>query len=318
MRRAVTENLRPHEISSLYDGKKRRSGMPKLSPRPAAVLALILITCRGSSPLRPPRRNGRSGAAPTGTTSPRSRGCSRSGRRAGPPLAWKATGLGGGLSSLAIAGGRIFTLGDRQGSQQVVAMNLADGKIVWTAKVGPVWEDEYGGPRGTPTVDGDRVYALGTEGDLVCLEAATGKEVWRKNLARDFGGRVMSMLEVGRVAAGRRRPADRDAGRRERDPGRPRQEDRQGDLARRGADPRRQGEGRRRLLVRGRSPTAAASSSTSSSPAAAWSRCAPRTASSSGATTRSPTTWRTSRRRSSRATTSSPRPATRRAARCSS
>jgi outer membrane protein assembly factor BamB len=112
---------------------------------------------------------------------------------AGPPLAWKATGLGGGLSSVAISGGRIFTLGDRQGSQQVVAMNLTDGKIVWSAKIGPVWEDEYGGPRGTPTVDGGRVYALGTEGDLVCLETATGKEVWRKNLARDFGGRVMSV-----------------------------------------------------------------------------------------------------------------------------
>lgn len=112
---------------------------------------------------------------------------------AGPPLAWKASGLGGGFSSLAISGGRIYTLGDLHGSQQVVAMNLSDRKVAWTAKLGPVWEDEYGGPRGTPTVDGDRVYALGTEGDLVCLEAATGKEVWRKSLPRDFGGQVMSM-----------------------------------------------------------------------------------------------------------------------------
>jgi outer membrane protein assembly factor BamB len=71
-------------------------------------------------------------------------------------------------------------------------MSLADGKVAWTAKVGPAWNDEYGGPRGTPTVDGDRIYALGTEGDLVCLQAATGKEVWRKNLARDFGGQMMS------------------------------------------------------------------------------------------------------------------------------
>jgi outer membrane protein assembly factor BamB len=110
----------------------------------------------------------------------------------GPPLAFKAAGLGGGFSSLAITGGRIYTMGDREGSQQVVAMSLADGKIVWTAKVGPVWEDEYGGPRGTPTVDGERIYALGSDGDLVCVEAATGKEVWRKNLARDFGGQVMS------------------------------------------------------------------------------------------------------------------------------
>jgi outer membrane protein assembly factor BamB len=112
---------------------------------------------------------------------------------AGPPLAWKTSGLGNGLSSLAISGGRIFTLGDLQGSQQVIAMNLADGKIAWTAKVGPVWDDQYGGPRGTPAIDAGRVYALGTEGDLVALEAATGKEVWRKNMAGDFGGKVMSM-----------------------------------------------------------------------------------------------------------------------------
>ncbi len=110
----------------------------------------------------------------------------------GPPLAWKSSGLGGGFSSVAISGNRIYTLGDRQGHQELVAMNLADGKILWTAKVGPVWEDEYGGPRGTPTVDGDRVYALGSDGDLVCVQAATGKELWKKNLARDFGGKVMS------------------------------------------------------------------------------------------------------------------------------
>ena len=111
---------------------------------------------------------------------------------AGPPLAWQASGLGVGFSSLAISGGRIYTLGDREGSQQVVAMNLADGKILWTAKLGPVWEDEYGGPRGTPSVDGERVYALGTDGDLACLNAVTGKELWRKSLVRDFGGMMMS------------------------------------------------------------------------------------------------------------------------------
>jgi outer membrane protein assembly factor BamB len=112
---------------------------------------------------------------------------------AGPPLAWKASGLGAGFSSLAISGGRIYTLGDRAGSQQVLAMSLADGKILWAARLGPVWEDQYGGPRGTPAVDGERVCALGTEADLVCLDAATGKELWRRNLARDFGGQMMSM-----------------------------------------------------------------------------------------------------------------------------
>jgi outer membrane protein assembly factor BamB len=112
---------------------------------------------------------------------------------AGPPLAWKAVGLGKGFSSLAVTGGKIFTLGDREGGQHVIALSGTDGKVLWTAKVGPVWEDQFAGPRGTPTVDGDRVYAIGTEGDLVALEAATGKEVWRKHMERDLGGRVMSI-----------------------------------------------------------------------------------------------------------------------------
>lgn len=111
----------------------------------------------------------------------------------GPPLAWKAAGLGVGFSSVAIAGGRIFTMGDKGEAQQVIALDRADGRILWTAKVGPPWNDESGGPRGTPTVDGDLVYAIGTEGDLVCVEAATGKERWRRSLARDFGGEMMSM-----------------------------------------------------------------------------------------------------------------------------
>src|SRR5262245_54844871 len=110
----------------------------------------------------------------------------------GPPLAWKTTGLGIGFSSVAEVGERIYTLGDKEGGQSVIALNRADGKPVWTAKLGPPWKDEMGGPRGTPTVDADLVYAIGTEGDLVCVESATGKERWRKSLPRDFGGQMMS------------------------------------------------------------------------------------------------------------------------------
>jgi outer membrane protein assembly factor BamB len=111
----------------------------------------------------------------------------------GPPLAWKANGLGGGLSSVAVVGDRIYTLGDKDGTQQVLALSRKDGSLIWSAKVGAVWDDEYGGPRGTPTVDGDLVFALGSHGDLVCLDAATGKEHWRKNLEKDYSGRVMTV-----------------------------------------------------------------------------------------------------------------------------
>src|SRR5439155_6096933 len=67
------------------------------------------------------------------------------------------------------------------------------GKQVWEAKVGPIARGgppgaAYPGPRSTPTVDGQRVYVLGSAGDLVCLDTA-GKELWRKNFATDLGGK---------------------------------------------------------------------------------------------------------------------------------
>jgi outer membrane protein assembly factor BamB len=111
----------------------------------------------------------------------------------GPALAWKAAGLGSGYSSVAVSGGRVYTLGDKEGAQHLFALDAKDGKALWTAKVGAPWVDNMGGPRGTPTVDGDRVYAVGTEGDLVCVDAATGKERWRKSLEKDFGGAMMSI-----------------------------------------------------------------------------------------------------------------------------
>ena len=167
--------------------------MPTPPTRPTTVLLLALATstalaaAAASSPEWPQWRG------PARDDVSRESGLLARWPEAGPPLAWKASGLGAGFSSVAIAGGRIYTLGDREGSQQVLAMNLADGKQVWSARLGPVWADEYGGPRGTPAVDGERVCALGTEADLACFDAATGKELWRKNLERDFGGQMMSM-----------------------------------------------------------------------------------------------------------------------------
>jgi outer membrane protein assembly factor BamB len=111
--------------------------------------------------------------------------------KSGPKQVWKATGLGKGYSSIAIADGKIFTMGDLDNrGEAVIALQASDGKRLWAAKVGERWND--GGPRCTPTVDGDSVYALSPHGDLVCLAASDGKELWRKNLKKDFGGRMMS------------------------------------------------------------------------------------------------------------------------------
>ena len=107
----------------------------------------------------------------------------------GPPLAWKTSGLGSGYASISIADGRIFTMGERDGAEFVLALDSSDGKELWATEVGGPFEASGKGPRSTPTIDGALVYAIGPLGDLVCLETATGKVVWRTNFIKDLGGR---------------------------------------------------------------------------------------------------------------------------------
>ena len=111
---------------------------------------------------------------------------------AGPALVWKVSGIGTGYSSLSVTADRIYTMGDLGDGQYVLGLSPTDGKLQWKTKIGPVWSDQFPGPRSTPTVDGALIYAIGTEGDLVSLEGATGKLRWKKNLERDFGGFGMS------------------------------------------------------------------------------------------------------------------------------
>ncbi|MCP4201313.1 MAG: PQQ-binding-like beta-propeller repeat protein [bacterium] len=112
----------------------------------------------------------------------------------GPPLAWQATGLGSGFSSLSVSNGRIYTLGDHEDGQYAQALKEADGSPLWSSKIGPTWNDRYLGPRSTPTVDGAHIYVTNTEGDVICLESATGDEVWRRSLPEDFGSHLMQAM----------------------------------------------------------------------------------------------------------------------------
>ena len=110
-----------------------------------------------------------------------------------PPLVWKAEEAGTGYSSVSIDQGVVCTMGDVGDSMMVMAFSDKDGTKLWDAKIGEAWEPGgYAGPRCTPTIDGDRLYVIGTHGDLACLELATGKLVWAKSFKDDFGGRIMS------------------------------------------------------------------------------------------------------------------------------
>jgi len=107
----------------------------------------------------------------------------------GPALVWKASGAGRGYSSFSISNGKLYTMGLRGDREFVIAFDIATGKEAWATPHGSAFHNDQGdGPRGTPTIDGDRVYALGGNGDLSALDARTGKLVWSKNVLREFGG----------------------------------------------------------------------------------------------------------------------------------
>ncbi len=112
----------------------------------------------------------------------------------GPELLWKVDGLGDGFSTPAIVGDRIYLISNRGLDDEFVqALNTSDRKAVWTTKIGKVGEPDqqpsYPGARSTPTTDGDVLYALGSAGDLACIDRATGNIRWKKNLQADFAGK---------------------------------------------------------------------------------------------------------------------------------
>jgi len=97
----------------------------------------------------------------------------------GPELLWSATGLGEGYSSMAVVGDRVYTQGQEGGQEFVLALDVATGNQAWKRPIGKAYENPQGnGPRGMPQVDGDRLYAVSAEGNLVCLATETGEVVW--------------------------------------------------------------------------------------------------------------------------------------------
>jgi outer membrane protein assembly factor BamB len=112
----------------------------------------------------------------------------------GPKVVWKASGLGEGHATPATAGGKVYGMGLRGSDEVVWALDAVTGKVLWSTKIADgirLGATQGGhGSRATPTVEGDRLYALGVSGELASIRLRDGAILWQKSLVKDFGGQV--------------------------------------------------------------------------------------------------------------------------------
>lgn len=131
---------------------------------------------------RGPERNGKSPET----------GIIRSWEQSKPKLAWMGEGVGKGYASMSIVDGRIYTTGNHEAGQGVVAVDAKSGKVLWkkilTEKVP---KHGFPGTRCTPTVDGGKLYVTTSDGSIACL-STDGDLVWQKDFQEEWGGKMMS------------------------------------------------------------------------------------------------------------------------------
>ena len=121
---------------------------------------------------------------------------------AGPKLVWKVENFSG-WGSFAVSGDKVFTLIDRENngvsSETCIALDAATGKELWTAEIAQgakffkntdhaSWEKGGYGPGSTPTVNDGKVYVYSIDMNLCCLDAQTGKELWRVDVLKAHAG----------------------------------------------------------------------------------------------------------------------------------
>ena len=109
-----------------------------------------------------------------------------------PKLIWQSEGAGAGYASVSIADGRIYSTGNREGGQAVVAWDQNHGQRLWSTQVtDEVPKHGYDGSRSTPTFDEGRLYVVTSNGGIVCLNAEDGEILWRRPFS-DWDGQMMS------------------------------------------------------------------------------------------------------------------------------
>ena len=117
---------------------------------------------------------------------------------AGPRIAWRKD-VGLGASSFVVVGSRVLTMGNQQDADVVWCLDADSGRVLWRFAYACRFDDRNfeGGTASTPAVDGNRVFAVGHEGQVHCLDLADGRVVWTRHLVGDFGGRYSSWKYAG-------------------------------------------------------------------------------------------------------------------------
>ena len=166
--------------------------MKTIAVFPILVLfgSTLLLTAADWPNFRGPDHNGISKEAGWSSTWPTE----------GPKQLWKAK-VGTGFASFAVAGGRAYTMGNTDDTDNVFCFDATTGKEIWKHSYAAPLDPKYyeGGTSATPTVDGDRVYTVSKRGVVHCLDAAKGSVIWSKKLADDLGAKVPTWGFAGSV-----------------------------------------------------------------------------------------------------------------------
>ncbi len=155
-------------------------------------LVVLGLTCFIAAPMTLQGADWPGWRGPQRTDISNETGLLKSWKEGGPTKVWSYDNAGLGYGGPAIVGKHMFLLGTRDESEVLIALETANGKESWATPLGSILNNGWGnGPRSTPAVDGNRVYALSGRGELVCADIQTGKKIWQASMV-DFGGRVPS------------------------------------------------------------------------------------------------------------------------------
>lgn len=109
---------------------------------------------------------------------------------AGPRIVWR-TGIGAGYSGVSVEDGRLYTLWDDGATQYLFCLDASSGKLLWRRELGPSFDNPYGnGPRSTPLLHRQSVFAVGTQGRLIAADRETGELLWKHDLVREYAAEL--------------------------------------------------------------------------------------------------------------------------------